>query len=106
MREKLPNRREQVVIRVEVNGETYQIGIGHIDGLVKETFGTGPKVGSAMWAILQDVCRSFSRQLQEGVSPLVLAGQAERTPRGVPVSVYGVIADLLVEEQKALDGVK
>ena len=103
MREKMPNRRHQVVVNVIVNERKYQIAVGFTNrGLVKEVWGTGPKIGSTMWAILQDMCRSFSRQLQEGVPPLTLAGQAERYPNDKAVSIYGVIADILVEQQKVI----
>ena len=103
MREKMPNRRHQVVVRVIVKDEKYQIGVGFTSrGLVREVWGTGPKIGSDMWSFVQDVCTAISIQLQEGKSPQSLANPAQRYPDGSASSIYGVITDILCDEQKVI----
>jgi len=58
-------------------------------------FGYGPKPGSERWAILQDTCVMMSHQLQEDTTPEDFAASAVREETGEPVSIVGIIADLL-----------
>ncbi len=96
---KLSNRRPCVTYDVQSGGERYHIsvGINPDTAEVAEIFGYGPKPGSERWAILQDLCIMMSKQLQRGVTPRQLAAQAIREEGGAPVSVVGIMADLLCE---------
>lgn len=71
------------------------------DPSIFEVFITGPTTGSALWALCQEQARALSIDLQAGMKANVLARRAEREPDGAPVSIYGAVLDLIMEEQGA-----
>lgn len=105
--EPIPSRREQMTVELERLGERYHVGLGVLPDpqraspTICEVFITGPLIGTEMWALCQEVARDISRDLQSGLKPEAIAQRAERGPDG-PVSIYGAVADLIVEEQARL----
>ena len=66
---------------------------------IGEVFTHGAKIGSAMDAILDDVCVALSLLLQHGVEPAALASSMGRLGDGkTPASIIGALADLLAKE--------
>ncbi len=102
-RERLPSRRPNETIDLEINGTLYAVTVGYYpDGRVAEVFTHGAKVGSTMDAILDDACILFSLLLQYGVEP---AGRAPRMgwlgDDRQPSSIIGALAGLLSKRQDA-----
>jgi ribonucleoside-diphosphate reductase alpha chain len=99
----LPNRRPNETVEFEFESERYAICIGYDDaGQAKEIFATGPRAGSAMQAIISDVCVIISIALQNGLSRSDLERSLGRVPRFTeghehegPASVVGLIIEAL-----------
>ena len=85
-RERLPDRRpnQTRVIRWAGSDDQpteFSVTVGYfLDGRPGEVFANGPKVGSAMQALLEDSCVAVSIALQHGVTPEALAHSMGRTP--------------------------
>ena len=104
-RERLPARRPSAthVIRWEGSDDQpteYSVTVGYyLDGRPGEVFANGPKVGSAMQALLEDSCVAVSIALQHGVTPETLAHSMGKTPISKsetrPASIIGAIAEVL-----------
>jgi len=112
-RTRLPNRRQQRLYAIEVNGMRFEAGIGFDPetGQPQELFLTGPKLGSAFAHVLDDAATAISVALQHGVPPQALAKSVARLPVGIvrpadldrsdamparqPASVLGAALDLL-----------
>ncbi|MBX6324318.1 MAG: ribonucleotide reductase [Rhodospirillaceae bacterium] len=93
----LPNRRPNTTLTLHHDGHTYAVtlGLDPANGCIREVFGHGAKVGSAMDAILDDACVALSLLLQYGVEPAQLARSMGRLGDGVsPASIIGALADL------------
>ncbi len=95
----LANRRPCITDSVEWSGERFHVSVGlnPDTGEPCEVFAYGPKVGTALWAMLQESCIEISHSLQRGRKPKNLAAGAQRDEQGNPISILGVIYDLLVE---------
>ena len=96
---KMPNRRPCITQTVEHGGEKWHVTIGihpHTGDPI-ECWAYGPKAGSDLWALAQDTCRLASFQLQEGVDPINMGSKAIRDDSGRPLSLYGLLADILTE---------
>ncbi len=93
----LPWRRPCVTYDVQYENERYHlaVGVNPLTGDVCEVWAYGPKVGSALWCILQDMCVDISHQLQDDTTPEDFAARAVRHETGEPVSLVGIIADLM-----------
>lgn len=113
----LPARRETRTVTLSWKGETYHISLGYrpawregeniqvgdrmlpaavpVLGSVAEIWARGPKPGSDGWALLQDIAHSMSKELQAGVIPAQIAARAMRGASSEPLSLYGVLADVL-----------
>ncbi len=102
-RERLPGRRPNETIDLEINGTLYAVTVGYYpDGRVAEVFTHGAKVGSTMDAILDDACILLSLLLQYGAEPASLAprmgwlGDVRE-----PASIIGALVGLLSKRQGA-----
>ena len=95
----LANRRPNVTDSIEFGGERFHIsvGINPETGQPCEVFAYGPKVGTQMWAMLQEWCIETSHSLQRGRKPENLAKNAQRDEHGNPMSIFGAAYDLLCE---------
>ena len=106
-RERLPDRRpnQTRVIRWAGSDDQpteFSVTVGYyLDGRPGEVFANGPKVGSAMQALLEDSCVAVSIALQHGVTPEALAHSMGRTPISKtetrPASIVGAIAEVLMQ---------
>ena len=78
------------------DGERYHIGVClHPEtGEVCELSAHGPKAGSAMFALLQDVCISLSHTFKDGCPPGDMVDGVVRGSDGDTSSIYGTIIDL------------
>ena len=107
-RERLPNRRESSINRIEHampegGGFVLEVAVAHFnDGRVAEVFVTDPgtKSGSLLAAILNDAAITISLFLQHGGRIDDLAKSLGRYDNGVPVSPLGVVADLAMEIER------
>lgn len=98
VRERLPNRREQVTDHVEWRGARIAVSAGLADdGRILETFLRGAKVGSELDHLLDDFAVILSRALQHGDRLSDIARGIGRLPDGGPASVAGAIVDRLLE---------
>lgn len=95
----IPNRRECITQNVQWNNNRYHITIGFcpVDNDPIEIWCYGPKIGSGEHSLLVDVCRDMSLQLQDGRDVADIVSRAHRDDNGAPMSIYGVIADELLE---------
>ncbi len=108
-RERLPARRPSATHVIRWAGSDdqpteYSVTVGYfLDGRPGEVFANGPKVGSAMQALLEDSCVAVSIALQHGVPPEALAHSMGRTPISKsetrPASIIGAIAEVLMQGQ-------
>ncbi len=96
----LPYRRPCVVQTVPWNSEKIYLAFGYHPetGELLEVFGDGPKAGSDAWAMLHDICRSMSLEMQSGTPPEEFAHRCTRNHEDKPMSLYGLVADALVCE--------
>ena len=101
-RERWPNRRPAETFDLEVGGKTYAVCVVfYSDGRPAEIFIAGPKIGSAMDAILSDAAILASLALQHGAPPADLAKTMSRIPidpwgtARLPASPVGAAMDLL-----------
>ena len=102
-RQSLPDRRPNETMTVTHEGNCYAVTLGFdpATGEAREIFTHGAKVGSAMDAILADICTILSILLQHGVKPSSFVGSMGRLGDGTtPASIIGIIADVLVGERK------
>ena len=98
-RTRLPNRRPNETVELMFNDTRYAVTVGfYLDtGRIGEVFTHGAKVGSNMDAILDDACVALSMLLQYGIEPPRLAaGMGRLGGDGVPASIIGALADLLM----------
>lgn len=106
MREKLPNRREQV-------GDTFRwppdathrthVAVGHSQGKILECFLRGGGTArSERDYLLDDIGVLISRLLQFGDSLESIASGLGRSPDGKPMSVVGAGLDKMVELEHSL----
>lgn len=78
-RQRLPDRRLTVTNTLRWKGSTLIIGVGFdFDGVAREVFLNGYKVGSQFETLMQDACVTVSLLLQHGPSARELAEQIER----------------------------
>ena len=104
-RERLPNRRESTIHRIEHvtpegGGFVLEVAVAHFaDGRVAEVFVTDPgtKSGSLLAAILNDAAITISLFLQHGGRIDDLAKSLGRSDNGAPVSPLGAVVDLALE---------
>ena len=106
-RKRLPNRRPNQTCVIRWAGRDdqpteFSVTVGFfMDGRPGEVFANGPKVGSAMQALLEDSCVAVSIALQHGVAPADLARSMGRTPvsdvETRPASIIGAIAEVLMQ---------
>lgn len=106
MNDTLPTRRPCVTQTIDWQGESYHITMGYYPGSpeIAEIWAYGPRAGSDNWALVQDVCRDFSLQLQAGRDPHDIAARAIRDQDGAPMSLFGVLGDVLVLESMETNG--
>jgi hypothetical protein len=97
-RERLPNRRDNVLIDVELDGQRWTVDVGlYPDGRPGEIFLSGAKEGSGVLALASDGAVLASLCLQLGIGPRALLAHLGRlgTPGGGlpiepgPASVIG-----------------
>ena len=106
-RERLPSRRPSATHVIRWAGSDdqpteYRVTVGYfLDGRPGEVFANGPKVGSAMQALLEDSCVAVSIALQHSVTPEALAHSMGRVPitkkETRPASIIGAIAEVLIQ---------
>ncbi len=66
-RQRLPARRQSLLLTVEHEGATYEVGLGFYgSGQCGELFISGSKAGSGLDALLNDAAILISRGLQRG----------------------------------------
>ena len=94
-RERLPDRRQSVLLDLEHQGARYDLCVGlYQDGRPAEVFLSGAKSGSDVDGLLADLGVLLSRALQHGDSIEELAAGMGRLGRGeVPASIVGAILD-------------
>ncbi len=104
-REHLPNSRPHTVVTIEHEWAfdrpplIIDVGVGRYpDGRVAEVFADGPKGGSQIHGLLDDVCVLISIMLQHGITPAELAKSLGRVRGNKPASAVGAIMDVLVAE--------
>ena len=97
MRKRLPNRRRCISLDLQHDGASYNITLGFdAAGRIREIFARGPKTGSTMEGLLDDVCITLSLGLQHGVDPVALPKSMGRLGReGQRASVVGAMVDLV-----------
>lgn len=101
MRERLPDRRPAVTVKLVFDGTSYAttLGIDLRNMRVAEVFTHGARIGSGMDRILDDACVALSLLLQHGVEPTALASSMGRLGDGkAPASIIGALADLIAQE--------
>ncbi len=83
----LSTRRESETHAIVVEGATFSVTVGYFgDGAPGEIFMAGPKVGSALDAVLADAAILASLALQYGAPPAALAKSMSRVPSADPWS--------------------
>ena len=99
-RERLPNRRQSVLLGLEHQGARYSLSVGFFDnGKPGEVFLSGAKVGSDVDGLLADLGVLLSRALQHGDSIEELAAGMGRLGDGsTPVSIIGSVLDRVASE--------
>jgi len=100
MRRRLPDRRRSISLDLEYDGTQYNIGLGYdAAGRIHEIFARGPKTGSTMEGLLDDICITLSLGLQHGVDPVALPKSMGRLGReGQRASVVGAMVDIIAAE--------
>lgn len=108
-RQRLPDRRLTITNTVEWQGRTLMVGVGFDhDGVAREVFLNGHKVGSQFETLMQDTCVVVSWLLQHGPSAAELATQIDRPPAdpGAPAAsltgwILITVAKIEAEEGQA-----
>ena len=104
-RQRLPDRRLTITHTVEWQDRTLMVGVGFDrDGVAREIFLNGHKVGSQFEALMQDTCVLVSLLLQHGPSAAELARQIDRPaadPNAPAASLVGWILIKLAEIEAA-----
>lgn len=96
-RTRLPNRRPSELETLTVNGVPFLAGVGFdIEDQPKELFLDGPKEGSQLSTILNDIAVVISVAVQDGSKPALLAKSVGRLPNGRPTSIVGAGLDFMV----------
>jgi hypothetical protein len=102
-RARLRDRRASATARVEWEGQVFHVTAGFTElGKVGEIFIEGPKVGTAMWRMLQDECVLVSVAMQFGVSAEYLLERVGRNGfrrDAGPASIIGLALRAAVELQ-------
>mgnify|MGYP001262155811 CR=1 FL=1 len=101
-RRRLPNRRPNETIEVEIENQAYSVTLGYYpdDAQVGEIFIEGAKTGSQLDGILADAAILASRCLQAGIPAAEIARSMSRlptspfTPATEPASPIGAALDL------------
>ena len=99
-RERLPNRREHIVINfTTADGFTYTAGLGFFnDGRLAEIFLNAEKVGTAIETAARDSAVVASLALQHGVPPDTIRHALTRNGNGEASGPLGMLLDLLAAE--------
>ena len=99
-RERLPDRRQSVLLDLEHQGAQYSLSVGFFDnGKPGEVFLSGAKVGSDVDGLLADLGVLLSRALQHGDGVEKLAAGMGRLGDGsTPVSIIGSVLDRVAAE--------
>lgn len=101
----LPNRRQSVKHKLDLNGTTLFIDIGfdRPSGRPSEVFVTGGKEGTDLQLLVQHVAIVISNALQHGAEPAALAKSLARaeTGAGWAALLVPAIVDLLIAEMPA-----
>ena len=94
-RQRLPARRQSLLLTVEHEGATYEVGLGFYgSGQCGELFISGSKAGSGLDALLSDAAILISRGLQRGDTLDGLSQAMGRCgDKTTPASVLGAILD-------------
>lgn len=104
-RKRLHQRRSHEVIAIEHDGQRYKIGIGReivciergVFGPVVEVFLNAQKVNSPVDCLACDGAILISMLLQYGCAAAEIAKAIKRNPNGSPSSLFGHVANLIVE---------
>ena len=99
-RERLPDRRQSVLLGLEHQGTQYSLSVGFFDnGKPGEVFLSGAKVGSDVDGLLADLRVLLSRALQHGDNVAELSTGMGRLGSGeAPASIVGAILDRVASE--------
>ena len=99
-RERLPERRQSVLLGLEHQGTRYSLSVGFFDnGKPGEVFLSGAKAGSDVDGLLADLGVLLSRALQHGDNIEALAAGMGRLGSGeAPASIVGAILDRVAAE--------
>ena len=105
-RERLPDRRQSVLLDLEHQGAQYSLSVGFFDtGKPGEVFLSGAKVGSDVDGLLADLRVLLSRALQHGDNVAELATGMGRLGSGeAPASIVGAILDRVNSEMRGNAG--
>jgi len=87
VRKELPNRRELLTETIRfsddpnVEGAVIHVSVGHVDGVVREIFLSGPKTGTGLRSVIEDAAVLASHAMQRGAPLGELASSMSRVPR-------------------------
>ena len=99
-RVRLPNRRRHLLETMKWEGRRWEVCVGFNEqGLAREVFVDGVKVGSELEALVNDACVVISLLLQSGMPAVELARHLAREgiAAGAPVaSVLGAAVERIV----------
>jgi hypothetical protein len=99
-RQRLPNRRDHLVLTFDHNGMRCRGGVGHYDdGRLAEVFLNLAKDGSAADVNARDAAIAASLALQFGCPPETLRRALTRNQNGGAAGPLGALLDLLAQEQ-------
>ena len=93
-RERLPDRRQEIVATVAHNGESFHVGFGlYPDGRLGEVFVAGGKVGSDLRVAALEASVALSFALQCGADADAMRRAFPRAADGAPEGLMGAILD-------------